>query len=236
MSQPKIRLLPITDLARIAVQHHDLRRHALMQVKSGGFGPNYNPTRAEFPGIVNRQPGVFPSVRDSWRIVGNNIVARSKSMREAKMNLRVARSLYDFCDHENIEARELDGFPISFSVGPKLSAWSPALFIFSDRLTVPFLDLRQARGLTFDAQKFIFSLQHYALRENNPDYADVEFQIYKFEKGQRRKIRIIEENDRSLFTYEELEKMITETQSLWYEVLAGRQQERRQAGGRGPLI
>ena len=236
MSQPKIRQLPITDLARIAVQHPEERRHALKQVKGGGFGPNYNPTRAEFPGIVNRQPGVFESTRDSWRTVGNNIVSRSKSIREAKMNLRVARSLYEFCVAENIKALELDGFPLSFAVGPKLSAWSPALFIYEGKITVPFLDLRQSKSLTFAAQKFIFSLQHYALRENNPDYSDVEFQIIKFEKGRRRLIRVIDEGSRRLFSYEELERMISETQLLWFEVLAGREEDRRRAGGSGSLL
>ncbi|MEL7476162.1 MAG: hypothetical protein AAGJ55_08015 [Cyanobacteria bacterium J06555_12] len=236
MSQPKIRHLPITDLARIAVLHPDERRHPLKQVKGGGFGPNYNPTRLEFPGIVNRQPGVFESDRDPWRKVGNHIVARSKNLREAKMNLPVARSLYDYCESNDIRAVELDGFPISFAVGPKLSAWSPALFIYPDRLTVPFLDLRQTRNLTFAAQKFIFSLQHYALRENNPDYSDVEFQIFKFLKGRRREIRVIEEGSRSLFTYEELETMITDTQLLWFDVLADREEEARRTGGTGSLI
>lgn len=236
MSQPKIRHLPITDLARIAVQHPDERLYALRQVKSGGFGPNYNPTRSEFPGIVNRQPGVFPSVRDPWRKVGNHIVARSKSLREAKMNLPVAKSLYDYCEEKNIRAMELDGFPISFSVGPKLMAWSPALFIYEDRLTVPFLDLRKSRGLTYAAQKFIFSVQHYALRENNPDYSDVEFQIFKFGTDRQRSVRVIEEHDRSLFSYEELEKMIVETQLMWFDVLAGREEEVRRKGGRGSLI
>jgi hypothetical protein len=208
----------------------------LKQVKGGGGGPNYNPTRREFAGIVNRQPGVFPSVRDPWEKVGLAIVKRCRSLKEARLNVPVARSLYNHCADSNINALELDGFPLSFSVGPRLEAWSPALFIDGDRLVVPFLDLRRTRYLNHQAQRFIFSLQHHALRVNNPDYNDVEFQILQFAKDRQRTIKVIEENGRSLFSYDELEQMIVETQLLWFDVLAGREEEKRREGGKGTLL
>lgn len=232
-----MRRLPITDLARIAVLPQSMRRHALQQVKGGGGGPNYNPTRKQFAGIVNRQPGVFESTRDPWRTVGLHIVRACRSLRECKMNLPVAKSLYEYCEAQEVRALELDGYPISFSVGPKLEAWSPALFIYPDRLTVPFLDLRRGLCLTREAQRFIFSLQHHALRVNNPDYADVTFEILQFDKARSRTVKVVSEESRWLYSYDQLEAMICETQQLWFDVLAGRTAEtRRAASGKGTLL
>lgn len=232
-----MRRLPITDLARIAVQPANMRRHSLLQVKGGGGGPNYNPTRGQFAGIVNRRPGVFESVRDPWRIVGKNIIRACRSFRECKMNIPVAKSLYRYCEDHAISAVELEGYPLSFSVGPKLEAWSPALFIYPDRVSVPFLDLRRGLRLTREAQRFIFSLQHHALRVNNPDYSEVEFEIFQFDSDKSRSIRIISEDKRWLYSYDQLETMISETQHLWFEVLSGRTVElRKAAGGKGSLL
>lgn len=226
----KIRHLPITDLARICVLPYGLQRHALKQVKGSGQGPNYNPTRSQFPGIVNRQPGVFASERDTWQIVEKHIKAASRSGEEQDLNLPVARQLYDYCVAESVQAVELDGFPISFSVGPKLLCWSPALFLYSDRMTVPFLDLRRSRRLHREARRCIYSLQHHALRVNNPDYQDVTFEIFQFEPNKGRSIRALPEDNCWLFSYEQLEQMITQTQNLWFDVLVNREEEARRTG------
>lgn len=234
----KIRHLPITDLARICVQHPSLQRHALSQVKGSGQGPNYNPTRGQFSGIVNRQPGMFPSERDSWETVEKHLLAACKSVEEQELNLPVARQLYDHCVRDKVSARELDGFPISFSVGPKLLCWSPALFVYPDRITVPFLDFRRSRNLHREARRCIMSLQHHALRVNNPDFADVTFEVLKFAADGVRSIAVHSEDDRWLYTYEQLEEMIARTQRLWFDVLAGREEEVRRTGTgkRGDLI
>ena len=238
MSLPKTRRLPITDLARISVQPYELRRPALMQVKGGGGGANYNPTRGQFPGIVNRQPGMFPADRDSWSVLKESISRACRSSEEIELNLPVAKQLFDYCDENMIRALELEGFPISFSVGPKLQAWSPALFIYGDKITIPFLDLRRrGKRLTREGQRFIFSLQHHALRVNNPDYADVSLEIFKFSDNDLRTIRPIVEDNRWLYSYDQLENMICETQLLWFDVLAGREDEAKKSGGeKGSLL
>jgi hypothetical protein len=202
----------------------------LKQVKGGGQGPNYNPTRAQFPGIVNRQPGVFKSERDSWGTVRKHIETACRSPEEWEMNEPVAQQLYDYCAEEGVRAIEVEGYPISFSVGPKLMCWSPAVFLYRDRATIPFLDLRRSRNLHREGMRCIFSLQHHALRVNNPDYADVTFQVFKFEKDESRTIRVHEEEGRWLFTYEQLEAMIARTQRLWFDVLAEREEEIRRTG------
>ncbi|MEG3088062.1 hypothetical protein [Sphingomonas sp. PB4P5] len=235
----KIRHLPITDLARICVQPYDMQRHALKQVKGGGQGPNYNPTRGQFVGIVNRQPGVFRAARDPWAVVEKHIKKASRSVEEQEMNIPVAQQLYDYCEFEHVHATELDGYPISFSVGPKLLCWSPALFIYPDRITIPFLDLRRGRNLTREARRCIFSLQHHALRVNNPDYRDeVTLEVFQFNADEQRTIKVRAEDGMWLYSYDQLEQMITRTQLLWFDVLAGREEElkRRSGGRKGDLL
>jgi hypothetical protein len=234
----KTRRLPITDLARICVHPYDLQLSMLRQVKGGGQGPNYNPVRGQFAGIVNRQPGAFPSKRDPWPVVESNVKTACRTDDEWRMNLPVARQLYEYCVENQVRAVELEGYPMSFSFGPKILCWSPAVFIYKDRITIPFTDFRRGRSLHREAMRCIFSLQHYALRVNNPDYTDVSLEIFKFANNAERSLRAHAEDGRWLFSYDQLELMVTRTQRLWYIVLDERDdQARKQAAGkRGPLL
>jgi hypothetical protein len=226
----KIRPLPITDLARIAVLPLGMQRPALEQVKSGGRAGSYRPTREKLPDIVNRHPGVFESERASWSVVEKDIKMLSRSDEEEKMNLLTAKSIYDFCHEEKINARELDGFPLSFAIGLKLTCWAPALFLYPDRISVPFFDMRRRYGLTPAACKFMFSAMHLALRENNPDYESVTFEILRLSDSKRRTIRPVPENGMELFSYEQLEELVVDTHELWIEVQIGRSEDRRRGG------
>jgi hypothetical protein len=182
---------------------------------------------------------MFPSVRDPWDVVEKHVIAACRSSEEVDMNKLVAKQLYDYCVAHEVEATEIDGFPISFSVGPKLLCWSPALFIYPDRITVPFMDFRRSRNLTSEARRCIFSLQHHALRVNNPDYADVvTMEIFQFADDPDRTIRPKAEDGCWLYSYDQLEAMITQTQQLWFDVLAGREEEARRTGTgrRGDLL
>lgn len=204
-----------------------LRRQELMQVKSGGGSGSYAPTREKLPDIVNRQSGTFSSSRAPWSVVQEDIKRLSKSDKEEAMNLTAAKAIHDHCVVENIHARELDGFPLTFSMGLRLVCWSPALFIYDERMTVPFFDMRRKYFLTPEGVRFMFSVMHIALRENNPDYEGVSFEIKRLTDSPARTIRTIAENGMQLFSYEALEEMVAQTQQLWLEVQQERQQQQR---------
>ncbi|WP_123906309.1 hypothetical protein [Sphingorhabdus sp. YGSMI21] len=223
----KIRHLPITDLARIAVMDSELRFPALQQVNTGGGGPSYRPTRQKLADVVDRKPGMFESERAPWSVVEEDLKKLSYSDREEKMNLLAGKSIYNYCAKNDVHARELEGYPLSFNVGLKLVCWSPALFVYPDRISVPFFDMRRKYFLTPGATKFMFSVMNIALRENNPDYSEVEFEVLRLSDSKDRAIRPISEGDMSLYSYEELEQMISETQSLWIKVQEGRIDQRR---------
>ena len=226
----KIRLLPITDLARIATMEPSLRLHALRQVKSGGGSGSYEPTRRKLPDIVNRRVGAFPPKRTSWQQIESDISRLSKSDHEERMNKTAAKAIRRYCDENEVEARELDGFPLSFSIGVKLRCWSPALFLYKDRMATPFFDMRRTYRLTREGRRFMFSVMHIALRENNPDYQNVEHEILHLTKTSDRNIRVISERGMRLFSYDELETMVRDTYELWHSIL----EERRDASARSP--
>lgn len=218
--------LPITDLARIATMEPSLRFHALSQVKSDGAGgKSYEPTRRKLPDIVNRVPGRFPSVRPSWAKIERDIIRLSRNDDQERMNKAAAKSIYDYCTEHGIEARELEGFPLTFSIGLKLTCWSPALLVYRDRLAIPFVDMRRNYRLSYEGLRFIFSVIQIALRENNPDYEDVESEILRLGKDSARTIRPISGGNMRLFSYDELEAMVTETYKLWEVVHADRKEK-----------
>jgi hypothetical protein len=206
-----------------------LRLHALNQVKSGGAGGrSYEPTRRKLPDIVNLAPGPFPPVRTPWGKIEQDIIRLSKNDDQKRMNKTAAKSIYSYCVEHGIEARELEGFPLTFSIGLKLTCWSPALLIYPDRLAIAFWDMRRNYRLTYEGLRFIFSVIDIALRENNPDYAEVESEVLRLGKDVVRTIRPISANGMRLFSYDELEVMVTETYRLWEMIQA----ERRDKGTR----
>ena len=226
----KIRPLPITDLARVATMEPSLRLHALKQVKSGGGSGSYEPTRRKLPDIVNRQAGAVPARATSWSRIESDLARMSRSEHEERMNKTASKAIFQYCLENGIEARELEGFPLTFSIGVKLRCWSPALFLYPDRMAVPFFDMRRTYELTRDARRFMFSVMHIALRENNPDYQTVEHEILHLTDTSERTVRRISEKGMRLFTYDELETMVQETYGLWLSVL----EERRESAARSP--
>jgi len=206
----------------------ELRLHALRQVKSGGGSGSYEPTRRKLPDIVNRQAGAFAPNPTSWAQIESDLERMSKSAHEERMNKTASKAIRQYCVENKVEARELEGFPLSFSIGVKLRCWSPALFLYADRMAAPFFDMRRTYRLTRDGRRFMFSVMHIALRENNPDYQNVELEILHLTDTSDRKVRLISEHGMRLFGYDELEAMVRETYSLWESIL----DERRDATAR----
>jgi hypothetical protein len=199
-------------------------------VKSGGGSGSYEPTRRKLPDIVNRKAGSFPLKQTSWQQIESDLARLSKSQHEERMNKTASKAIRQYCDENEVEARELEGFPLSFSIGVKLRCWSPALFLYKDRIATPFFDMRRTYRLTREGRRFMFSVMHIALRENNPDYQNVEHEILHLTDTTDRKIRVISERGMRLFTYDELEIMVRETYRLWDAVI----DERRNASKRRP--
>jgi hypothetical protein len=144
------------------------------------------------------------------------------------MNLRASRAIYDYCQIEGVRAIELDAFPLSFSIGLKLTCWAPALFIYADRIALPFFDMRRTLGLTPKAVSFIFSVMNIAVRESNPRYEEVELEALRLANSPSRGVQRIAERGVGLYSYERLEQMVSETHALWLRIQEERKADKKQ--------
>ncbi len=97
-------------------------------------------------------------------------------------------------------------------------------------MAVPFFDMRRTYKLTREGRRFMFSVMHIALRENNPDYQNVGHEILHLTDTTDRAIRRISERGMRLFSYDEIETIVRDTYRLWYTVL----EERRDAAAKNP--
>jgi hypothetical protein len=81
---------------------------------------------------------------------------------------------------------------------------------------------------------------HERIRVADPTMSDVRLGIIQFEQGQGggRVLRLYTDAGVQMYSYDELDQMVSETYSIWREVLEGREAEtRRQAGTRrGSLL
>ncbi|MEH2590981.1 type VI toxin-antitoxin system SocB family DNA replication inhibitor toxin [Bradyrhizobium sp. AZCC 1721] len=234
----KIRPLPEIDLARIAPLPKDEKRRALDQMRLGHPPYSYSPVRATISDVLNVQSDLIgPMPRAPWEKIQATIRKRSDSDAEERANLRVAEGLFDFVSEKAIIGRRHDIFPLQLGIGTKVVFWQPVILTVGERAIIPFLDPRRAKRLTAQGRRFVFSMMHERIRAADPDFADVALAIVQFalsEKGPRVPVVSLDQGV-ELFTFDELDHMVSETYEMWREVCEERAADarRRGAGGGG---
>jgi hypothetical protein len=236
----KTRRLPEIDLARIAPLPATLKRSALEQHKAG-FPPfDYHPFRSALPDLVNQADMFGPTAPTSWDRVERQIQRRSRSVEEFDANCGVARSLHRFAESLGMTARRMEFFPLTLGTGTRVVYWHPVLLLVEGRPTVPFFDPRRSRRLSEQGRRFAFSVMHERIRVGDPDLAEVDLAIFQFDSLDEgaRGLRVHRAEGVTLFSFDELNQMVTETYGIWTDVLGERDEEarRRGRGSRGPLI
>jgi hypothetical protein len=236
----KIRRLSEIDLARIGPLEAAEKRHRLRQLKFGRPPHTYAPLRAQLGDILNLQPEIFGSstAATPWEIISAAILKASSHDGEAKFNLAVAKSLYDYAVARNVRSfrKSVSAWPVGY--GQAVSYWWNLYTVIEDRPGFIFADPRISNPLTRDGRKFALSLMHERIRVPDPDFADSRLIVAQFGKGENgaRVIRTFDANDDDLFTIDQLNEMIDETYRIWIEVLYEREdQERKKAGGSNPM-
>lgn len=237
----KIRPLPDIDLARIAPLALAQQRKALEQIRYSHPPFSYGPLRGCLLDIFNVQPEMFgPVGRTSWNVIEGVLGKRCRSPEERKANLQVAKGLHHYATGSRILGRSQEFFPLGMSVGRKVAYWLPMVLIIDGRPLVPFIDPRRSRGLTAEGRRFAFSMMHERIRAADPDFASVRFGIIQFGdvEGDQRSPRFHTDGGVKLFSFDEMEAMVSATYDLWREVCEEREMETRReaSGARGPLI
>ncbi len=237
----KIRPLPDTDLARIAVLAPSLRHKALEQIRYGRPPFSYRPVRGCHLDIFNVHTEMFGPVGPTpWDVIEGRLRKTCRSGEELTANLQVARGLHNFAENTNIIGRSQEFFPLAMSAMHKVKYWLPMVLVIDERPIVPFIDPRRSRGLTRAGRRFVFSVMHERIRVADPDFASVQFGIIQFENsdGDRRAPIIHMDEGTELLSFDEMERMVAETYDLWREVCEQRIAEARrdETGTSGPLL
>jgi len=240
-NQVKIRPLPDIDLARIAPLPKDQQLKQLHQIRHGRPPFSYAPLRFYLHDILNVQPAMFePVVATNWSMIETILAKKCRSEDERVANLRVARGLHHFALDTKLSGRAQDFFPLSMGGGQRVVYWSQMVLSFEGKPLVPFIDPRRSRGLTREGRRFAFSMMHERIRAADPDYASVRFAIFQFgdvDDDQRNPV-INMDDGVELFSFNQMETMVSATYELWREVCDEREMDtrRKATGTRGSLI
>jgi hypothetical protein len=236
----KIRRLSEIDLARIGPLDTEEKRHRLRLLRFGRPPHTYAPLRSQLGDILNLQPEMFGSSADvtPWENISEAIQKASTSDNEARFNLAVAKSLYDYAVERNIRSYRKPISAWAVGYGQSVSYWWNLYTVLEDQSCFLFADPRISNALTRDGRKFALSLMHERIRVPDPDFADSRLVVAQFTKGERgaRTIRLFDAAELELFSFDQLNEMIDETYRIWIEVLQEREDDgRRRPTGTNPM-
>jgi hypothetical protein len=236
----KIRRLSEIDLARIGPLDSSEKRFRLRLLKSGRPPHTYAPLRGQLGDILNLQPEMFGVTTEvtPWEMIAAAIVRASNHDNEAKFNLAVAKSLYEYAVANRARSyrKPISAWPVGYS--QSVSYWWNLYTVLEDRPCFVFADPRLSNPLTRDGRRFALSLMHERIRVPDPDFAEARLAIVQFAKGDggSRTIRMFDAAEVKLFSFDQLNEMIDETYKIWIEVLQERaDDDRKRAGGSNPM-
>jgi len=76
--------------------------------------------------------------------------------------------------------------PVALGCAGKRSFWAPYVLKIDGKNYIPFFDPRRQNGLTAEARRFVFSINHTHIRLLNPTgWGDVGFVIFQFENSRK---------------------------------------------------
>ena len=239
----KIRRLPEIDLANFAPLSPKEKRQSLQTFNAGKPLISYRPARLLWPDVFNAQYDLFGTAEPtSLAQIERRIRIIAVTPEEAAANIEVASSMHAFALEEGIRAKfhEIPPFVLAGAVGIELRYWVPLVAIMRDQLVVPFIDPRRSHGLTREGRRFVFSMMNQQARVLDPDLADAELAIFQLPcvSDGKRQLRPFLARDMLLYSYDELDAMVSELYKIWQEVSAEREQEvrRKAPGRRGDLL
>lgn len=234
----KIRRIPETDLARIAVRPIEEQRIHLRQLKSFRPPHTLNPFRSAVPDILNLQHDLLGSSgRTPWACIEDRIV-RSKEGEDGLLrNLAVAKALFEFSEEHQVTSYTKPVPRWSVGYGNDVAYWGQHYSVWDSEAAFLHFDPRLTNPMTDQARRFAFSLMHQRLRVDDPDFAEVRLGIVRFGRGDgnARTVKVHWVTG-ELYSYDQLNGMIDTTYGLWIEELQSRQAEARRAvGGGNPM-
>lgn len=230
----KIRRIPETDLARIAVRSQEEQRLHLRQLRDFRPPHTLNPFRAAVPDIMNVQHEMLGKAgRSRWEAIAEGIERSREGADGTARNLAVAKALFDFSEANEIISYDKPTMRWNVGYGHSVVFWNQFYSVWDGAGAFVHFDPRLTHALTSEARRFAFSLMHQRLRVDDPDYAGLDLIIASFGRGEgsSRSVVLHRASEIELFSYDQLNDKIDVTYRLWIEELEQRQEQQRRAGG-----
>lgn len=238
----KLRSLPETDLARIAPMQYREKCKELERFRLGRPMFSYDPVRSLCNEIFNIYPPMFKSGgATDFSIIEKKLRSKCKNKKGLVANMEIAECMYQYAIDNGVEGHYEDFFPMSISGSwSKVVYWLRMCLVIEGSPIVPLIDPRRKNKLTDEGLCFAFSMMHIHIRESEPDYKKVRLGIFQFSnnKGEARRPILHTDEGIKLYTFDELELMITETYDIWRDVCEERERDSRRGatGTYGPLL
>jgi hypothetical protein len=247
----KTRRLLEVDIARLAPLPQDEQRQRMGKLIGGGGRFSFKPTRDQFPEVLNSQPPMFAPLGESpvteFRVIEERLRKDCRSTKELAFNMQAARMLYAHFRAQDVVSRPHSFGSMSLGTERGIQYWVQSFYARGDLPVVTFIDPRGGQGLTARARNVVFAAMHATIRERDPDFANAVLEIVQlpYERQSKnapssvtpRVLRVYTLEDEPIYSFEEIDAMLTETLCIWDEVCAAAMAEtRRRAGGSGSLL
>jgi hypothetical protein len=220
--QKKFRLSEI-DLARAATAPNYQKRTLIEAATEGRGYPFYKGFRSSLSTIL-RVPlnSLVPASPATKRQILAAIVrACNHAAGEAEGNKSIGEGFIDYVTAHSVTAAEFNFDPVALGRAGRRQFWEPFILQIDGKKYIPFFDPRRDDGLTAEARRFIFSIDHTYIRLANPtEFADVGFVVFQFEDTREKARKVIAhfDNGISFWTDKEIGAMIDEVYRVLDEI------------------
>ncbi len=227
----KMRPLPSDDLVRIAPMTPDGKRRALAGMLAGRAAFSYKPLRKCLADLLNTQHRLLPVDDAPLEKVLAEIARAAKRGVECETNLELAELLYTHLREEEFVATHETFRPIPLGVGISMGFCADAVLTRERDLIVPAFNFRRS-PLAGAGLRFALSVMHQQSRELNEDLRTARLEVVQFPqpKGAKRFVSTASAPGVSLFPYEDLTRMASETYAIWNELQEERADKAQRTG------
>lgn len=238
----KSRRLTETDLANLAFKPAETKRLQLTSLeRPKKIVGSYEPFRAHNGDAVNEQFRLLGDVQPETSLTMLESVVAKACKGDPDllaMNLAIARATHTYATNNEILARREDVRRLTLPFGHLYEFGMPLLMAYPDgRIVAVFPDLRRTQQLGPVARRVIFSMMHHRWRENYPDFAELNLEIWRYKNDIDRTISPISSSEQDLIPYDTLIADVRSTYAIWHSVIEEAAANRR--GGiqdAGPLF
>jgi hypothetical protein len=223
--------LPDTDVANFSALDPVQKRRALANFKQlRSINVSYASFRQHSSDCLGLRAGMLELNRPHFWKIARDIMrdCRPKTPLNIRSNLMVAAGTYQLAETLRISGRVAPELTPRLIGGQYVECWNRVVLDIDGQPVIPFFDPRRSSSrLTPLGRRVALSIMHESIRAIDPDHANTRLAIVQYADAKRttRKASITFDDETTLFGYDELARMISETLRMWIEISAGREEE-----------